>query len=217
MDIKQPFIITISRELGSGGRTVGRKLAETLGVRYSDKELIEALRNEFHLTTDAIEKLKGEKKNWFAKFLQRVAPMPKSGQVVEWDESILREYNPDVTSEDIYAAEAQILRAIAQEGSCVIAGRSAFYLLKDCTNKLDIFITASREKRIERVMAKQKLSAQDAAETIDRIDQYRENYIQRIAGVSRYDIRNYDCVINMDQLADEDAAVALILQIIGKQ
>ena len=59
MDIKQPFIITISRELGSGGRTVGRKLAETLGVRYSDKELIEALRNEFHLTTDAIEKLKG--------------------------------------------------------------------------------------------------------------------------------------------------------------
>ena len=66
-------------------------------------------------------------------------------------------------------------------------------------------------------MAKQKLSAQDAAETIDRIDQYRENYIQRIAGVSRYDIRNYDCVINMDQLADEDAAVALILQIIGKQ
>ena len=217
MDIKQPFIITISRELGSGGRTVGRKLAETLGVRYSDKELIEALRNEFHLTTDAIEKLKGEKKNWFAKFLQRVAPMPKSGQVVEWDESILREYNPDVTSEDIYAAEAQILQAIAQEGSCVIAGRSAFYLLKDCPNKLDIFITASREKRIERVIAKQKLSAQDAAETIDRIDQYRENYIQRIAGVSRYDIRNYDCVINMDQLADEDAAVALILQIIGKQ
>ncbi len=217
MDIKQPFIITISRELGSGGRTVGRKLAETLGVRYSDKELIEALRNEFHLTTDAIEKLKGEKKNWFAKFLQRVAPMPKSGHVVEWDESILREYNPDVTSEDIYAAEAQILQAIAQEGSCVIAGRSAFYLLKDCPNKLDIFITASREKRIERVMAKQKLSAQDAAETIDRIDQYRENYIQRIAGVSRYDIRNYDCVINMDQLADEDAAVALILQIIGKQ
>ena len=116
-----------------------------------------------------------------------------------------------------HLAEAQILQAIAQEGSCVIAGRSAFYLLKDCTNKLDIFITASREKRIERVMAKQKLSAQDAAETIDRIDQYRENYIQRIAGVSRYDIRNYDCVINMDQLADEDAAVALILQIIGKQ
>lgn len=217
MDTRKPFIITISRELGSGGRTVGRKLAEKLGVRYSDKELIEALRKEFNLTTEAIEKLKGEKKNWFASFLQRVAPMPKRGQVVEWDDTILREYNPDISSEDLFAAEAQILQAIAQEGSCVIAGRSAFYLLRDCPNKLDFFITASREKRIERVMAKQGLSAQDAADAVDRVDEARENYIQRISGRSRYDIRNYDCVINMDGLPDEDAAVDLMLQFIGKQ
>ena len=213
MDIKQPFIITISRELGSGGRTVGRKLAETLGVRYSDKELIEALRNEFHLTTDAIEKLKGEKKNWFAKFLQRVAPMPKSGQVVEWDESILREYNPDVTSEDIYAAEAQILQAIAQEGSCVIAGRSAFYLLKDCPNKLDIFITASHEPRVERVMRKQQLSRSEAETAIKNVDQARENYIKRFTGKSRYDLRNYNLTLNMDNLSEDDA-VKLILSYI---
>ena len=62
--MEEKLIITISRELGSGGRTVGRKLAEALGIRYSDKELISKLRNKFQLSAVGIEKLKGEKKTW---------------------------------------------------------------------------------------------------------------------------------------------------------
>ena len=73
--MEEKIIITISRELGSGGRTVGRKLAEALGVRYSDKELISKLRNKFQLSAVGIEKLKGEKKTWFSEFLQMVAPV----------------------------------------------------------------------------------------------------------------------------------------------
>jgi len=215
MDKQKPFIITISRELGSGGRTVGRLLAERLGVRYSDKELIQALREEFHLTTDAIERLKGEKKNWLASFLQKVAPKPKAENVVEWDEKFVQEYQPNLGSDDIFEAEKQILRGIAQEGSCVIAGRSGFFVLKDFPNKVNIFITAPREKRIQRVMAKQHLSEKEAEAAIDRVDQGRENYIKRYTGVSRYDARNYDLVINMDNLPDENAAVELILKYLG--
>ena len=58
MNITDPFVITISRELGSGGRTVGRKLAAELGVRYSDKELINQLEDQFKLTSSGIEQLK---------------------------------------------------------------------------------------------------------------------------------------------------------------
>ena len=215
MTTQQPFIITISRELGSGGHTVGRILAERLGVRYSDKELIKALREEFHLTTEAIEVLKGEKRDWLTSLLRKMAPMPKAENVVEWDESFVKEYQPNITSDEIFEAEKQILQGIAEQGSCVFAGRSAFHVLKDFPNKVDILITAPREKRIQRVMAKQNLSEKEAAEAIDRVDQGRERYIKRYAGVSRYDTHNYDLVINMDNLPDENAAVELILMYLG--
>ena len=215
MNTQQPFIITISRELGSGGHTVGQLLAERLGVRFSDKELIKALREEFHLTTDAIERLKGEKKDWLTSLLRKIVAMPKAENVVEWDDKFVQEYRPDLSSDEIFEAEKQILRGIAEEGSCVIAGRSGFFVLKDFPNKVDIFITAPREKRIERVMAKQHLSEQEAAEAIDRVDEGRENYIKRYAGTSRYDVRNYDLVINMDNVPDENAAVELILEYLG--
>ena len=215
MNTQQPFIITISRELGSGGHTVGQLLAERLGVRFSDKELIKALREEFHLTTDAIERLKGEKKDWLTSLLRKIAAMPKAENVVEWDDKFVQEYRPDLSSDEIFEAEKQILRGIAEEGSCVIAGRSGFYVLKDFPNKMDIFITAPREKRIQRVMVKQHLSEQEAAAAIDRVDEGRENYIKRYAGTSRYDVRNFDLVMNMDNVPDENAAVELIVKYLG--
>lgn len=211
MDIRKPFVITVSRELGSGGRTVGRKLAEVLGVRYSDKELIEALQNQFNLNTTEIEKFKSKKKNWFDEYVQLVAPMPKASLFVEAKSA----YRPMPASEELYNAETEILKAIAEKGSCVIAGRLAFYALRDIPNKMDIFITASFPKRLERVMRKQHLSEAEAREAIERVDRGRENYVKRFSGLSRYDARNYDLVLNMDQLQDEDEAVAIILKYIG--
>lgn len=216
MNTSEKFVITISRELGSGGRTVGRKLAEALDVRYSDKELVKQLMERFSLTVSGIEKLKGEKKTWFSEFLQVVAPMPKMSLLTGSDNlKYMTEFRPDVTSADIFDAESEILKAIAAEGSCVIAGRSGFFVLRDCPNKLDIFITASREHRIERVSRKQNLSPEQAGILIDKIDKDRDNYIKSYAGVSRYDLRNYQLVINMDNLSEDDA-VALILKFIGK-
>ena len=65
MNKNEKFVITINRELGSGGRTVGRKLAEKLGVAFYDKALIKALQEKFNLTVEEIERLKGQKKNWW--------------------------------------------------------------------------------------------------------------------------------------------------------
>ena len=113
----------------------------------------------------------------------------------------------------MFKAESEILRAIADEGPCVIAGRSGFFVLKDYPDKIDIFITASRPHRIARVMRKQHMTEEQAAAVIDSVDQSRETYIQRYTGTSRYDARNYDLVINMDRLT-EDEAVELILSYI---
>lgn len=217
MDTSQKFVITLSRELGSGGRTVGRKLAEALNVRYSDKELIHELMKRFNLTTFGIEKLKAEKKSWIADFIQMVAPVPKISLLIGQNSSkYVSEFRSDVKPQDLFKAETEILQAIAEEGSCVIAGRSGFHILKNCPNKLDIFISASREHRIERVSRKQNLTPEQAGILIDQIDADRENYIKNFTGTSRYDLRNYQLVLNMDNLT-EDEAVALILKYIGKE
>ena len=212
--MKEPFVITISREVGSGGRTIGRKLAEKLGVRFSDKELIDSLQAKFNLSPKSIEELKGKKKRWMDDFIQMVAPVPMSGLLVNGDSDYISEYNTSLNVNDVFEAEKEILKGIADEGSCVIAGRSGFFVLKDRPNKVDVLITASRENRIARIMSKQGLSREKAQDVIEKVDNARDNYVLRYTGQSRYDARNYHIVLNMDYLT-EDKAVDIIMSYLG--
>jgi cytidylate kinase len=214
MKLNDPFVITISREIGSGGRTVGLKLAEKLGVHYSDKQLIEELEKKLEVSAYGIENIKGQKKGWLADFIQMVAPVPKASAIVGLDSNYIQEFRPEVSVKKVYETEKEILNGIADEGSCVIAGRSGFFVLKDRPNKVDVFITASLDNRIKRVMRKQGLPLEQAQALVDQVDKMRENYVQRYTGQSRYDARNYDLVINMD-LITEDEAVELIMAYIG--
>ncbi len=213
MKLNDPFVITISREVGSGGRTVGRKLAQKLGVHYSDKQLIEELERKLAIDSVKIEELRGKKKNWLSDFLEMVAPVPKANTLVGSSE-YTQEFTPQVSVKTVFDAEKEILNAIADEGSCVIAGRSGFFVLKDRPNKVDIFITASRESRIKRIQQKQKMSQKLAGEIVDSVDKTRENYVMRYTGQSRYDLRNYNLVINMEGKT-EDEAVDIILSYIS--
>ncbi len=212
--MKEPFVITISREVGSGGRTIGRKLAEKLGVRFSDKELIDSLQAKFNLSPKSIEELKGKKKRWMDDFIQMVAPVPMSGLLVNGDSDYISEYNTSLNVNDVFEAEKEILNGIADQGSCVIAGRSGFFVLKDRPNKVDVLITASRENRIARIMSKQGLSREKAQDVIEKVDNARDNYVLRYTGQSRYDARNYHIVLNMDYLT-EDKAVDIIMSYLG--
>lgn len=215
MNTKEQFVITISRELGSGGRTIGRKLAERLGVRFCDKELVRSLADQFDMSSDEIEELKSKKKNWLSDFIEKITPAPRADVIMNGDSIYARDYRSAVTTNDIHKAEREILYALAEESSCVIAGRSGFFVLKGHPNKLDIFINAPKERRIERVMAKQGLTREEALEAIETVDTGRENYVRRYTGESRYDARNYDLCINTGSLS-EDQVVDLILDYIGR-
>lgn len=203
MNINNKFIITINRELGSGGRTVGRKLAEKLGVEYFDKAVIKALEERYNLTADQIEKLKGQETGWWAEFKRKMT----------FSESEYELNQTNIETEDVFRAETQILKALAKDQSCVIAGRTAFYMFRDHPNHLSVFIQASMLNRMERVAREQDMSKEQARLVIDKVDKMRENYVNEFAGTSRYDARNYHLVLNMDDLS-EDAAVDLILQYI---
>ena len=213
MNTKEPFVITISREVGSGGHTVGQILADKLETRYCDKLLVESLQKQFGLSVSGIETLKGEKKSWLADILNKVSPVP-SAKIMGVNPKYSQEFRVDITPDDIYQAEVKIIQDMANLGSCVIAGRSGFFVLKDHPNKLDVFITAPIACRVQRIMKKQGLSEESALALIDGIDKARENFIKRYAGVSRYDVRNYDLVLNAEGHTEEQLA-NLILSYIG--
>ena len=211
MNTNEKFVIAINRELGSGGRTVGAKLAEMLNVPFYDKALIQALEEKYHLSAEEIEKMKARKKSWWDDFDILTRPFVDYTQAEYLTHILKTEVTP--TPENLYNVEKEILLGIADTGSCIIAGRTAFFVLKDHPNRLSVLIQAPLEHRIERVMQKQDLSREEAIKLINKVDTMRENYVNRYTGTSRYDTRNYDLVINMEGHTEESAA-ALILQYI---
>jgi len=211
MNLKEKFVIAINRELGSGGRTVGEKLAAKLGVDFYDKALVKALEEKYHLTVEEIENLKGRKNNWWSDF-SRVVSVGETMRNQYY--SIAVDDEPKlVTTQQIFKVEKEMLLAMAENGSCVITGRSGFFVFRHHPNHINVLIQAPMEKRIQRLMKKQNMSAEEAEKTIRRIDKMRDNYVTKYTGESRYDTRNYDLVINMDSINEDDAA-ALIMQYI---
>ena len=212
MKTNEQFVITINRELGSGGRTVGRKLAEKLGVDFYDKALIKALEEKYHLTVEEIERLKGRKHNWWADF-KRIIALGPAANAQHYYKVAAGELPDLLTTDEMFEAEQEILLGIAQNESCVIAGRSGFYVFREHPNHLNVLIQAPMEQRLTRVMVKQEVFRDEAQEIIKKVDTMRENYINKYTDSSRYDTRNYDLVINMAGIT-EDQAVELIMSYI---
>ena len=219
MNKQEKYVVTINRELGSGGRTVGRMLAEKLGVDFYDKALIEALEKKYNLNIEQIEKLKGQNHAWWAEFARSMFSVdlgvPNYGKMNALYYLAVMDFS-DVkpTSEEVFESETEILKGIAEVESCVVAGRSGFYVFRDHPNHLNVFIQASMPYRVERVMRKQQITEEEAVKTIKKVDKMRENYVKKYTGLSRYDTRNYDLVISADGKSEEQI-VDIIMKYIG--
>ena len=210
MNKNEKFVITINRELGSGGRTVGRILAEKLGVPYYDKALTKPLEEKFDMSIDQIERLKGNNRSWWEN-IKRVLIL---GEGAANSSEYYDEENKElVTSEAVLKAEKEILQSIANEESCVIAGRSAFFVTNGHQNRLNVLIQASMDHRVNRIMGKRGISEKEAKKIIKDVDESREEYLKNNAHTSRYDTRNYDLVIKMDGKTEEEAANVILAYI----
>ena len=203
MNKNEKFVITINREAGSGGRTVGRKLAEKLGVKCCDKAIVEGLTKKFGLSIERIEEIKAQKKSWWKDInnyyntLVNSASQPMDAQV-----------KLDNTS--IFETEKRILQELAAQSSCVVAGRTGFMVFRQWPNHLNIFIQASMEYRVKRIMNKENVSDEKARNIIAKLDADRETYIKKYEDTSRYDTRNYQLVISMDDLSEDDAVEVIM-------
>ncbi len=192
------YIVTISRELGAGGRLVGQLLAERLNLSYFDLPIIEALTDRVETEPEIVNK--SDKTPWWKKDIRALLSSSNGNREIE--------DNKTMTDK-----QSAILKSIAQNESCIVANPTAFFTFKDYPNHINIFICASEESRISKLMSREGISREDAVAAIDNTAKERDMYVMDNTGLSRHDTRNYDLVLNMDKITEGDA-VSLIIQYI---
>lgn len=200
----QKFVITINREFGSGGGEVARKLADLLGVKVYDKKILSTLTEKYDLTIEEMERIKSKKLNWWSEFCRFYSQYMSVAQFA--NTSVFPSFNREITSLELYYSEAKILHELAEKESCVIIGRTGFHIFKDDPAAIRILFIANMDYRIQRVMKKYGVDQKTAIERIEALDESRENFTKTFAGVSRYDARNYDFVINISNLSTDGVA-----------
>ena len=196
------FIVTIGREFGTGGRRIAQELGELLGVKVSDRKLLDALKEKYHLTQEEMDSIKAKKLTWwdeFASFYQ---------QAQAWANRPYYEtvYVPNVTSELLYEEEARILKALADRVSCVVLGRTGFHIFKDEPRAFKVFLIADKAFRRDKVARRLNINEGSADLLITKVDEARETFTRTFSDRSRYDARNYDLVLNVSGLEPKSVA-----------
>ena len=193
--LEQHTIITISREYGSGGRYIGKLVADKLGIKLYDKQFIEKLSQETGLSEEYIENNE-QRRSTLAGL--------NNGYYFGLD-----------NKDDLFLKESELIKEVANKESCVIIGRCADFILKDRKNVIKVFVNSNMEDRIKRAVEFYGLNEEKAKKEITRIDKLRSNHYKYYTDKDWKKPDNYDICINSDTLGVEKAA-DLICKIVKK-
>jgi len=188
-------IITISREFGSGGRTIGHLVAEKLGIPFYDKELVEHIALESGFAPHYIEE-HGEHSPGGSIFSYAFAHQSVPGVM-----------NGLSTADFLWNVQCSVILQLAEKGPCVIVGRNADYILKDREDTLHAFIHASKEFRADRIVRLYGESEKSPEARLNEKDKRRKvnyhHYTGRTWGMSQnYDISLDSSVLGVERCAD---------------
>ncbi|MBQ4452791.1 MAG: cytidylate kinase-like family protein [Clostridia bacterium] len=182
-------IITISREFGSGGRTVGKKVAERLGISCYDAELIEKIAQESGFASDYIQEESEKVSSW-------------------WFSPALGTRQAGLSNQDlVWNAQQKVILELAEKGPCVIVGRCADYILKGKADCLNVFIHAGLESRARRIVQEYGQTDQTPEQRLKEKDKRRAAYYRFYTDMKWGDARNYHIcldsgVLGIDRCAD---------------
>jgi len=199
--MEKKCVITIARQYGSGGRTIGKMLAEELGIHYYDRELMR-LASEDSGINEAL----------FAKADEKVKSNPLFGVAKKvYNGELLPPDSDDFTSTDnLFNYQAKIIREIAAQESCVIIGRCADYILKDQEDVLSVFIHAPKDFCMEKAGEVLNMKGRELEKYIAKTDKYRADYYKYHTGRDWTDARNYDLCLNSSKLGYERCVQEII-------
>ena len=183
-------IITISREFGSGGRTVGKLVAEKMGYKYYDKEIIEQVAEE----------------TGFSKaYISRRGEHSPSASMFSY--SFMGRSHDGLSTDDyLFSVQRKIILKLAEEGNCVIVGRCADYILRNREDVLNVFIHAPKAWRAKRIVERYGETDRSPEKRLNEKDQKRKVYYKNYTGRNWGQAQNYDLCLNSAVLGEERCA-----------
>ncbi len=193
-------IITIGRTFGSGGREVGRKLAEELGIPFYDKELLEQVARESGVCQEMVSDMDEKPTNSFLYSL-----------VMNTRQSNVLSPHPLYAEDRIESAQKNVLEYVAGQGPCVIIGRRADLVLREKHTIFSIFISAPESFRIDHVAEREGLSPEESLKKIRRMDRQRESYYNYYGDGVFGKASNYNLCLDR-KILGVDGCVKLILE-----
>lgn len=186
-------VITISRQYGSGGREIGERLSEALGVEFFDNKLLEVAAKDSGIHQSHFEENDEKRSNSLLYLLSTT--YGQGG--IPFDDSL-------------FFAKLEAIRKIASEQSCVIMGRCSDYALKDFSNVLNVFISAPFEARVKRAEEVYGITAKHSADYVKRIDKQRTSYYNYYTDKRWGQPQNYHLCIDSTALGIEGTTAAII-------
>jgi cytidylate kinase len=192
-------IITISREYGSGGRTVGELVAKELGVPFYDKEMVNAMAEACGFSHDFIEEI-GEYASVTNSFLFSIAISSRMEGTV----------NMMSAADQLYACQANYIRELAEKGPCVIVGRCADYILREREDTFHAFIYADMDFRAKHMAEHYGKQVNAVPKWLKEKDNRRKVYYKHYTGRNWGDPHNYDVCLNTAATGIEAAADIIV-------
>ena len=164
-----PYVICIGRQLGSGGRQIGRRLAEQLHIAYYDSEVLGLAAHDTGISRDVFAHSDEHRRGLsrLSSFMSHLAPMVSSTADF---------YDNQLSSENLFQLQSQAIRRAAEEHSCVIIGRAADYVLRHHPRCFSVFVSANMADRVRRVMEHEHVSSQRAHHLIEHGDRKRADF-----------------------------------------
>lgn len=188
------YVITIGRQLGSGGREIGQKLSSALGVAFYDKELIRIASKQSGLKEEFFERVDEQKH--FSLFPGLL------GLRTSLTDDFFSNYY--LSNESLFRIQSDVIKKLASEGSSIFVGRCADYVMKDERDCLNLFICADMPDRIRRLAASHKIPEAKARDLIERTDKGRSGYYNYFSGKTWGAAESYHLCINSSLLGIDE-------------
>ena len=192
--MKQKLIITVGRQYGSGGRAIGKKLAEALGISFYNREIIELAAKKSGMSEEAFEKV------------DETAASSLLYSIATGSYMFGNYVSPQVDlplNDKLFIMQSEIIKSIAAKESCVIVGRCADYILKDRTDVINIFIHADKETRKKRAINEYGIAPNKVENYLNKIDKKRNTYYNYYTGEKWGYSTNYDLCLDSSLLGIE--------------
>ena len=187
-------VITIARQYGSGGKTIGKMLAEKLDIPWYSRDILKMASEESGINEQLFMQFAAKLRK---RLFKRISPDIYTGGLIPPESSDF------VSEKNLFNYQAEVIKRLAKTESCVIIGRAADFVLKDYPNVVSVFVHGSEEFNLARAMEQNSMTEEEMKKFIAKTDKYRAEFYRHYTGREWTDARNYDLCLNSSRLGFE--------------